>query len=933
MLAVGTARGDGKDVKGCVLPIEFTHFGRTVEAIMKQALGARSRDLPIGLWRHVRFGLLLAPFALACSTQTAAPDTHSQLGRNQDFLVRVTLPGGVSASDLEHPSAAVRRQLDAAVAERLSELGSAAGDVIVFEDAQSNPVLPDADGLLEGSLAAIAANELTFTYDSPDDPWTADELASLQGWLNACYPIAKEVYGPPAFTITVNVVRVVNQSVGARYVTGTNEMWVSPSSGVHGDVLCHELMHAFRDDFLIYNAAWEEGMARAAEVEVTQRAGIADPWNHQYTYDVYYEELNRPAVGSGAGNVFAGWSQTLLRYQLAGYAWAKAMLEDSAFFPNFNASYYARAAVDSSARWSEPTLIGIASSVKPSVEDRTFADWYDGQGVLDANPPPGDVVYVRVGSARELFVTLVSVFSRDASGSEANRAGVSVQWTATDGTGAVIRSATPVTNAYGNAWIDLWNADLSSFSGPVKITATATPGSTPITATAFTTLGSEEGVFGIVTGPGGDAGSVTLTPLDRDVPPVTVAVAQGTFGVPALLSVEGRITHVFREPNGATTHPRTFTKDDARYFLHLDVTGIPPAPTGLSAAAGDAQASLSWTASPGATSYDVLRSTTSGSGYALVQSGITTTSATDTGLSNGTTYYYVVQAVSSTGISASSGEARVTPSAATPCAHPIAVPQGTTSVTLNTTNGACYKVAHFTIQGWTCSSWNGRTISANGGAPSQACGFAVVPWSDGAYYFAVSGGAYAWAAFNWWGISNPGVPAPPTGVTAMPGDARVSVVWTASAGATSYEVLRSTSSGGGTVSIARGVTATSHLDTGLVNGTAYYYVVRAVSPGGTSANSSEVTATPNAAAAPCIHPVIVPSGTTLVSLGTQGAACFEVTREIHGWGCSNWDGRTLSVNGATPSSGCGFTIAPWFDGSYYFDVGSGAYPWAALYWW
>src|ERR1700689_450757 len=47
-------------------------------------------------------------------------------------------------------------------------------------------------------------------------------------------------------------------------------------------------------------------------------------------------------------------------------------------------------------------------------------------------------------------------------------------------------------------------------------------------------------------------------------------------------------------------------------------TAIPPTPAGLIATAGDAQVSLSWTASSGATSYHVKRSTTTGGGYSQV---------------------------------------------------------------------------------------------------------------------------------------------------------------------------------------------------------------------------------------------------------------------------------------------------------------------------
>lgn len=89
----------------------------------------------------------------------------------------------------------------------------------------------------------------------------------------------------------------------------------------------------------------------------------------------------------------------------------------------------------------------------------------------------------------------------------------------------------------------------------------------------------------------------------------------------------------------------------------------PAPPTNLSASAGDAQVSLTWTASTGADSYNVLRSTTSGSGYSQIGSS-TTASYADTGLTNGTTYYYVVQAVNGAGTSGYSNEANATPLAA-----------------------------------------------------------------------------------------------------------------------------------------------------------------------------------------------------------------------------------------------------------------------------
>jgi hypothetical protein len=93
--------------------------------------------------------------------------------------------------------------------------------------------------------------------------------------------------------------------------------------------------------------------------------------------------------------------------------------------------------------------------------------------------------------------------------------------------------------------------------------------------------------------------------------------------------------------------------------------GVPPAaPVNLTATAGNAQASLEWSASSGATSYHVKRATTSGGPYTQIAAP-TSTSYTDTALTNGTTYYYVVSALNSVGESANSAQVSALPVAPT----------------------------------------------------------------------------------------------------------------------------------------------------------------------------------------------------------------------------------------------------------------------------
>lgn len=89
----------------------------------------------------------------------------------------------------------------------------------------------------------------------------------------------------------------------------------------------------------------------------------------------------------------------------------------------------------------------------------------------------------------------------------------------------------------------------------------------------------------------------------------------------------------------------------------------PPTPSGLSVTAGDAQVIISWAASSGATAYHVLRATNAGGPYTVIASPAAAT-YTDSGLVNGTTYFYVLTASNSAGDSARSAEVSATPVAA-----------------------------------------------------------------------------------------------------------------------------------------------------------------------------------------------------------------------------------------------------------------------------
>ncbi|HVA91872.1 MAG TPA: hypothetical protein VNL71_18755, partial [Chloroflexota bacterium] len=87
-------------------------------------------------------------------------------------------------------------------------------------------------------------------------------------------------------------------------------------------------------------------------------------------------------------------------------------------------------------------------------------------------------------------------------------------------------------------------------------------------------------------------------------------------------------------------------------------------PTGLVATAGNGQVSLIWNPRVGVTGYYVYRGTSAGGESGTPLNTTTSASYLDTTVTNGVTYYYVVQWVNAVGPSGNSNEAHATPEGA-----------------------------------------------------------------------------------------------------------------------------------------------------------------------------------------------------------------------------------------------------------------------------
>jgi PKD repeat protein len=188
------------------------------------------------------------------------------------------------------------------------------------------------------------------------------------------------------------------------------------------------------------------------------------------------------------------------------------------------------------------------------------------------------------------------------------------------------------------------------------------------------------------------AATASGTPTSGQIPLSVAFTGTGTGGTPpygySWNFGDGSATSAAQNPGHTYDTAGTYTAvltvtDSASHTATSSVSltaspiaGTPPdAPTGLTAAPGNGQVSLSWTAPANnggvaITSYKVYRSTTPGTETLLTAGGCgglgVTVNCTDSGLTNGQTYYYKVSAVNSIGEGAQSTEANAKPSSSCP---------------------------------------------------------------------------------------------------------------------------------------------------------------------------------------------------------------------------------------------------------------------------
>ena len=289
------------------------------------------------------------------------------------------------------------------------------------------------------------------------------------------------------------------------------------------------------------------------------------------------------------------------------------------------------------------------------------------------------------------------------------------------------------------------------------------------------------------------------------------------------------------------------------------VLATPAQPTGLTAEAGDTQATLSWD--------DPDNSSMSGYEYQQAEGGgeygawteisgsdAATTTYTVSGLSNDTAYAFRVRAVNIAGAGPASDDASATPVLAKP-AKPsgITAETGDTQVTLSWDDPADSSVTGYEYQQAEGNGEYGNDWTEISGSDATTTTHTVTELTnDTAYAFrvrAVNSAGAGSASDDASATPALGTPAQPTGLTAEAGDTQATLRWDHpdDLSISGYEYQQAEDNdtfGQWTEVLGSDANTTTHTVTELTNDTAYNFRVRAVNIAGAGSPSDSASATP-----------------------------------------------------------------------------------------
>jgi fibronectin type 3 domain-containing protein len=290
-------------------------------------------------------------------------------------------------------------------------------------------------------------------------------------------------------------------------------------------------------------------------------------------------------------------------------------------------------------------------------------------------------------------------------------------------------------------------------------------------------------------------------------------------------------------------YSRTYYRVSAQWGTHettyTNVVSFRSGRPGAFAATGAASnVNLSWGSVAGASSYHLKRSTSSGGPYSTVNAAIAATTFNDSSVTPDQGYYYILSSNFADGTSSQpTSEVSATPGTSTIPSGITVTDTSTGSITLSwsrVNNATSYRLYQATSSGGPYTpvtphpNVNSKT---SGGLLAQTQYFyqitSIVSGAESARSPTISARTY----------SGPMAPM----VTA--GNSAVNIQWAPVSFSSSYDLLRSTD-GTSFSSVANGITGASYVDNTVMNGSVYFYKIRANFATGESllsTISSEVT--------------------------------------------------------------------------------------------
>ncbi|MCG9895439.1 MAG: hypothetical protein MH204_08195 [Fimbriimonadaceae bacterium] len=306
------------------------------------------------------------------------------------------------------------------------------------------------------------AGDLTLAFETAGNrAFPAEYRAHLEGTFTAARSTLNAVFGSPK---TGGTVRIRNydadipdtQAVaGGVYIpnaVGGPEIrfpvYSSPTAASINFI--HTLLLAYLADNPSFAESWTEGMVRAAVMSVARTPGtipgsptsaeIEQVLDALYDISAGYDWSNQPGLGAEpfiAPNLLnlplpVGGSTGgpfLLRYRMAGTAWAKVAAEHPGFLAEFNR----RRNLNPALYATETALVDLGQTVlnalvggTGTVEGLSFAEWVRRQAILHRDLSPGtktalEVIPLQAGAGSSdfgVFGFLLHAVRREAGGSE-----------------------------------------------------------------------------------------------------------------------------------------------------------------------------------------------------------------------------------------------------------------------------------------------------------------------------------------------------------------------------------------------------------------------------------------------------------------------------------------------------------------------------------